>query len=231
MASSGAPQRRRCAKCGTIGDGVFCGHGIGTSTCRAVTYCSAACKHAHAAVHNTTCLKTALSSPDRLVRESRPFASNFSPVGDYDRHFGADLHPTMCPCTALMGIPLVLVVVDTTLQATLQPSGTLLTDLLMMDPDTGYLVQSLPWRVGDYQNRMLGIHREDGKPLTQETLETVLEFLLVVLEEMSTTSPLDGWLPLREYLTPPAFQMFARRYFGEQRARGREGFDGPFAPL
>lgn len=103
-------------------------------------------------------------------------------------------------------------------------------------------------RVGDYQNRMvrtqtqliprphsvktqLGIHREDGKPLTQETLETVLEFLLVVLEEMSATSPLDGWLPLREYLTPPAFQMFARRYFGEQRARGREGFDGPFAPL
>lgn len=44
-----------------------------------------------------------------------------------------------------MGIPLVLVVVDTTLQATLQPSGTLFTDLLMMDPDTGYLVQSPPY--------------------------------------------------------------------------------------
>lgn len=74
------------------------------------------------------------------------------------------------------------------------------------------------------------MHRVDGKPLTQETLETVLEFLLTVLE-MSKVSPLDGWSPLREYITPPAFQMFAIRYFKEQREKGRDGFDGPFAPL
>lgn len=108
-----------------------------------------------------------------------------------------------------------------------------MTDLLMMDPDTGYLSKSgaLAWQATRYQDRTLGIYREDGKPLTHETLETILEFLLMVLEEMSGMSRLDGWVPLREYFTPAAFQIFSTRYFKEQREKGRDGFDGPFTPL
>lgn len=198
MASSVAPQRQRCAKCGTIGDGVVCGRG----TCRAVTYCSVACKHAHAAIHARMCLQTTLSSRDCLVRESRPLASSFHPINDYFQQSmitnRADIRPAVCPCTAIMGVPLILAVMGSSHEYALPlNSGTLLTDLLMMDPDTGYLSKSgaLAWQATRYQDRTLGIYREDGKPLTHETLETILEFLLMVLEEMSGMSRLDGRFP------------------------------------
>ena len=41
----------------------------------------------------------------------------------------------------------------------------------------------------------------------------------------------DGWKPLREHLTPVAFQLFSKMYFREQREKGRAGFEGPFVPL
>ena len=77
----------------------------------------------------------------------------------------------------------------------------------------------------------LEIGRQDGKPLTAEALEVILEFLATIVQDMSGTPTQRGWLPLREYLTPQAFQHFSRKYFREQREKGRDGFDGPFAPL
>lgn len=54
----------------------------------------------------------------------------------------------VCPCTALLGLPIVLAVPGTGswppgVRPTIPP-GTLVPDLLMMDPDTGYLEKSLP---------------------------------------------------------------------------------------
>lgn len=51
------------------------------------------------------------------------------------------------------------------------------------------------------------ITRVDGSPLSLETLETVLEFLLEETRE--------------HRLTPAAFQMFAKRYFRKQREQDR----------
>ena len=75
--------------------------------------------------------------------------------------------------------------------------------------------------------------REDGKILTAETIETILQFISTVVEEMSplTALPGAGWGSLQDYFTIETFRMFSLRYFREQRAKGRLQFDGPFAPL
>ena len=103
---------------------------------------------------------------------------------------------------------------------TTRPSGKVRYSSFQYAPITHSFYQSLCYTV-----------RTDGKLLTPETLETVLEFLLQVIEDMSHVEGADGWGPLHEYLTPRAFEMFSRTYFRLQREKGRVGFDGPYAPL
>lgn len=80
------------------------------------------------------------------------------------------------------------------------------------------LIQAIAWR-------------KDGKPLTPETFETILEFISVILQDISSVFVGDGWCPMQEQFTPQAFQLFSRRYFREQREKGRLSFEGPFEPL
>ena len=64
-------------------------------------------------------------------------------------------------------------------------------------------------------------------------METILAYVLMVIEEMSPLTAFAdaGWGSLKEYFTPGAFRMFSRRYFREQREKGRLEFDGPYIPL
>lgn len=121
------------------------------------------------------CPHTALFSlGDRVIKDSRPLAAQFSPdvesgdpryykssknknenKGKYsytstfnDASRSKGPQPMVCPCTALLGLPIVLAVPvagsrSPDVRPTIPP-GTLVSDLLMMDPDTGYLAKSLP---------------------------------------------------------------------------------------
>lgn len=73
--------------------------------------------------------------------------------------------------------------------------------------------------------------RKDEKPLLPETFETIVEFIFSTIQENAGVREANGWCPLREHFTPAAFQSFSRKYFREQRAKGRVGFEGPFEPL
>lgn len=186
---------------------------------------------------------TAIVCLDQNFRKVRPFVP-WCYLAQSDDYVGSEASVYDCMCTALMGTPLQLRAAKarvyarsssfdnrlTLSNAPLCVPTTLIGDLLMMDPDNGWMSETAPWKDRGAMFLMI-INRTDGKPLTPETLETVLEFLLTVQEDMSGTSAQDGWSPMREYLTPQAFQHFSRRYFREQREKGRDGFDGPFAPL
>ena len=73
--------------------------------------------------------------------------------------------------------------------------------------------------------------RKDGKPLTPQTLETILEFIAMLLQDIASVHTSAGWAPMDAHCTPQAFRLFSRRYFREQREKGRRGFEGPFEPL
>lgn len=82
--------------------------------------------------------------------ETRPFASYLSSIVDDDEVFKripSRPQQMACPATTILGVPLVLEVANPVSwgnESPPLPSGTLLTDLLMMDPDTGYLSKFTP---------------------------------------------------------------------------------------
>lgn len=53
----------------------------------------------------------------------------------------------------------------------------------------------------------------------------------MILQDIASVFVSDGWCSMRTQFTPQAFQLFSRRYFREQREKGRDGFNGPFVPL
>lgn len=54
------------------------------------------------------------------------------------------------------------------------------------------------------------------RPLSEQSFETVIAFLKLVVEHGSGLSPGDGWAPMQSFLTPPAFQLFSRQYWWQQ---------------
>ena len=72
----------------------------------------------------------------------------------------------------------------------------------------------------------------NGKhPLTPPAFETVVAFLRMIVDTVSGLSPTEGWLPMRAFLTPEAFQLFSRTYWAEQKRKGREGWEELLHPL
>ncbi|EKM61894.1 uncharacterized protein PHACADRAFT_248801 [Phanerochaete carnosa HHB-10118-sp] len=103
------------------------------------------------------------------------------------------------------------------------PTAVLLTSIKNgFASDTWYAGNGRPWAMA---------WRKDGKPLTPETFETILEFISIVVQDIASVFVSDGWCPMKEQFTPQAFQLFSRRYFREQREKGRLSFEGPFEPL
>ncbi|EKM48008.1 uncharacterized protein PHACADRAFT_214993 [Phanerochaete carnosa HHB-10118-sp] len=104
--------------------------------------------------------------------------------------------------------------------------------LLMMNPDTGTVNPEWQTMVQkENAGNKIAAFRTDDQPLTPETLETMVEFIAAVVEDVSSVFVGNGWRPMAEQFTPQSFQFFSRRYFREQREKGRVGFDGPFVPL
>lgn len=252
--TSNTPQPRlHCTKCGAVelaGSGVTlttCGEkNIGDrrpahdserqAECTTATYCSLACKNAHAVAHSRFCGWKLLHCRDEdAFNSDLPFSAinaGWSGMNETSTSSSEKAERLACPSTALIGLPLSLKLSQSgSYKTLLKPMTMPISDLLMIDPDTGYFSAPTLWRNELPMFYQLEVGRQDGKPLTSETFEVVLEFLASIAQDMSNTSPQRGWFPLREYLTPQAFQHFSRRYFREQRVKGRDGFDGPFAPL
>jgi uncharacterized protein YyaL (SSP411 family) len=74
------------------------------------------------------------------------------------------------------------------------------------------------------------IVRQDRKPLTRETIETIYRFTEKLIEGAGYPE-YDGWAPIRSFVTPASFQFFSRDYYKSQHEKGRPGFDSFFKPL
>ncbi|KAJ3558332.1 hypothetical protein NM688_g992 [Phlebia brevispora] len=140
----------------------------------------------------------------------------------------------LCPATKLCGISLrifttMLFTGRSVYRGDVEESGENQPAVYLRIEDDGFA--PMHWQMNSPGTCI--IYREDGKPLTKETIETIWAFHATVLIDALGYPEGDGWAPapVRQLCNAASFQHFSRGYFREQQEKGRPGFDRLFVPL
>lgn len=234
--STSSPNRmasKRCSKCQF-------GHNevSACSKCKTAWYCSKECQKAHWEIHKPLCRPY---SPNEVWgikllcdAEKPPSASkdNSGPVpGRFVHELVNTNHPVfkrgeLCPVTALFGIPLLIYSAAVERGIDMPGQGNQPAVYLRIEPDNGFAPP--PWQMCLPGSCI--VVRRDKKPLLKATLEAIYAFHGKILNGAGYPES-DGWAPIREYMTPAAFQFFSRDHFEKQKEKKRVGFDPFYEPL
>ncbi|KAJ3755224.1 putative zf-MYND domain-containing protein [Lentinula raphanica] len=197
------------------------------SKCKTVSYCSKRCQLDHWSVHEAMCKLHTPGETWGIRVLSNNWTTKIEDSSQYFKHElikGSDhpiyTHGERCPVTKRIGIP--LIIYSTGVR---NPDATGLNEIvvkLRVEATDGFAPDTWLQMPGECL-----VIREDRKPLTREMLETVYGFMRHL---MSYPILDEGWASWQGLLNPSVWQMYAKKYYEDQKAAGRQGF-GCFFPL